>query len=156
MSIKIYDKSKFFGKTKVVASAQEVSASNLTFSNEPFEYIPVLNNNECLLLADNGPDGSFYGSTVTLATNTGKTYKFGYTFSGADWVVRRDDTTGVSVAVVYMYQGGKPNDLQFFTLSDSTNMRWGTDITIPWTDLLQDDSYYTAATMIKVEGATYP
>ena len=156
MSIKIYDKAKIFGKTKVVAGEQINGVTNIVFGEGPFDYEPVLNISECLLLADSGPGGGFYGATITLTTNAGNVYKFGYTYEGTDWIVRRDEATGVSVAVVYMYSGGKPNDVQTFTLSDSTFMRWGTDVAIPWSELTLADSYYTSDNMLKVPGYSYP
>ena len=134
---------------------QNVSATNVTFSMNPFALDYVWNKRDCIKIGDD-PTGStaFWGSqnkVVTVITNENKNYSFEYEYSGQDWILRRDNSTGAVVAVMYMYGGGKPNENIAFTNSDTNYLWWGSDIKISWKYLLQPDHYYNFDKIIRVQ-----
>lgn len=68
-------------------------------------------------------------------------YDFAYFYSGDDWVVRRNRTTGQCVAVIFMGGGGKTGENSGFANSNTTDLVWGNH-NIPWSYLLKPDSEY--------------
>jgi hypothetical protein len=144
-----------------VLTAQIAAIQSLVFSSGPsvesgsFSVSPLLNADAAVSIGGNVPTSTFWTGKILSAAAQNKTYQFGYSFQGNDWIVRKDVQSGNVVVVVYMGGGAKPGENQGFASSDIRAMAWGSAITIDWGYLFQEDSFYVVGNIIRVTGQSY-
>ena len=144
-----------FTASNASAAATMVGGSRQIVSGS-FNLGTLFNSADALSIDSQIPSGDpgFWTSTYLRAiASDGNEYLFAYTYTGADWIVRKDVSTGVTVAVVYMGGGSKPGENSGFQGSTTDQLAWGTSIYIDWGYLLQPNTSYQ--NILSVPGSSY-
>jgi len=95
----------------------------------------------------------FWGSTKKFVTITSidsdpnvlgsfRSYTYGYSYGGNDWIVRKNNTTNTWTLIAYMYGGTKQNENIAFSNTTLNSLVWGDCFTFNWENVLLEDELY--------------